>query len=269
MPRVVRKHNFTDDSFLIEVEMPSIAQEAQPGHYVEVRVEAGETPLTLPLAGYDREKGTITVVHKALDPPSERLMILGEGDEVFHISGPLGAACKIDELGKVVLVAEDLGVASLYCRARTYKEKGSYTICVLGFETRAEIYWEAEFSALSDELYVCTQDGSYGVSGRITGPVRAVCDTHKDIERIIMIGQLAKMKSVAQVASSYDIPAFMSFDAIRQPVGSPDIFSAGVNPQETFAFAKAPEIDANEIDFDKLLAKQRALLRESEKSPAE
>lgn len=264
MPKVVRKQNFTNDNFLIELEIPSIARDAQPGHHVEVRVDAGETPLILPVAGYDREKGTITVVHKALDLPSEHLMMRQKGDEVFHIGGPLGAACKFTELGKIVLVSEDLGAASLYCRVRKYKESGSYVICVIGFETKDEVFWENEFSSICDELYVCTQDGSYGVSGRVTGPVRAVCEAHKDIERIIMIGQLAKMKRVAKVAADYDIPALMSFDAIRQPLGSPDIFDTGSNPQEVFAFAKAPEIDANEIDFDKLLAKHRALLKESE-----
>ncbi|MCK4773659.1 MAG: hypothetical protein KAT30_02695, partial [Candidatus Krumholzibacteria bacterium] len=98
----------------------------------------------------------------------------------------------------------------------------------------------------------------------IITPLRAVCEMHKDIERIVVIGQLAKMKKVAKVAADYDIPAVMSFDAIRQRIGGSDLFEMEDKAQEEFEFARAPEIDANEIDFEKLLARQRALLKESE-----
>jgi NAD(P)H-flavin reductase len=264
MFNIVSRRAITDEVFSMEIEMPAVAEKVEPGHHVDIRVNPDGPALTLPVSGYDREKGTITIVHRAQDLPSLQLSMLREGDALFQIRGPLGGSCTFGDVGKVVLAAEDMGVASLYLRAKEYKQRGAYTICVLGFETKNEIFWEEDFAKICDELYVCTRDGSYGVNGRIITPLRAVCEMHKDIERIVMIGQLVKMKKVAKVAADYDIPAMMSFDAIRQCVGGPDLFEAEDKAQEEFAFARAPEIDANEIDFEKLLARQRALLKESE-----
>lgn len=266
MFKIARKQPVADDVFLMEIEVPEIAALARPGHHVDIRVNPDGTALTLPVVGYDSEKGTISIVHKPQDLPSLRLSMLQEGDELFQVRGPLGGTCVFDDSAKVVLAAEDLGAASLYLRAREYRDRGAYVICVLGFETKESVFWEEEFAALSDELYVCTRDGSYGVAGRITNPLRAVCESHRDVERIVMIGQLAKMKKVAKVAADYDIPATMAFDAIRQPVGGPSIFDVDETSQEVFEFAKAAELDANEIDFEKLLARQRALFKESETS---
>ncbi len=264
MFKIVSKRAITDEVFSMEIEMPAVAEKVQPGHHVDIHVNTDGAALTLPVAGYDRQKGTITIVHKAQDLPSLQLSMLREGDAVFQIRGPLGRSCTFADIGKVVLAAEDLGAASLFLRAKEYKQHGAYTICVLGFETKNEIFWEKDFATICDELYVCTRDGSYGVNGRIITPLRAVCEMHKDIERIVMIGQLAKMKKVAKIAADYDIPAVMSFDAIRQRVGGPDLFETGDKAQKEFEFARAPEIDANEIDFEKLLARQRVLLKESE-----
>jgi hypothetical protein len=102
------------------------------------------------------------------------------------------------------------------------------------------------------------------VSGRITHPLRAVNESHRDIERIVMIGQLDRMKKVAKQAGDYDIPTVMAFDAIRQPLGEPNVFEVGDDAQEVFAFAKAPEVDANDIDFEQLLSRHREILKESE-----
>ena len=111
---------------------------------------------------------------------------------------------------------------------------------------------------MSDELYVVTEDGSYGVSGKITGPIRAICETHKDVERLVMIGRLKNMKRAAKIANDNDVATRMSFDAIRQPVGAASIFGAPDSAQEAFGFARAPELEANDIDFDKLIARERA-----------
>jgi NAD(P)H-flavin reductase len=263
MFKIIARQNITEEVFSMEIEVPAIAVQAQAGHHIDVHINPDGPAITLPVSGFDREKGTVKIVHKAQDLPSLQLSMLNEGDEVFQVRGPLGGACKFSDTGKVVLAAEDLGVASLFLRAKEYKSRGAYTICLLGFDSKESIFWEKEFAAICDELYICTRDNSYGVNGRITNPLRAVCETQKDIERIVMIGQLARMKKVAKLAGDYDIPTVMSFDAIRQPVGSPSVFEAPEDSPEVFRFAKAPEVDANDIDFEKLLARQRALRKDS------
>jgi ferredoxin--NADP+ reductase len=224
---------------------------------VDIHVNVDGPTVTLPIAGADAAAGTFTVVEQGRDLPSERLMVLGPGEEVFQVRGPLGSPCRFDTDGKVVLVGEDLGVASLLWRAHEYKRKGAYVIVILGFPARDRIFWHEEFAAVADELYVNTADGSFGVSGRITAVLQAVCETHKDVERLVMIAKLKHMKRGAKIASDNRIDARVSFDAIRYPAGSPGIFDAA--EEQAFAFARAPEIDADRVDFDRLLSRERAL----------
>lgn len=255
---IVRKQSFSEDTFLMEFTMPAIAAKARPGQYVDIHVNVDGPTVTLPIVAADAAAGTFTVVEQGRDLPSERLMVLGTGDEVFQMRGPLGSPCKFDADGKVVLVGEDLGVASLLWRARAYKEKGAYVIAILGFPSRDRVFWHDEFAGAADELYINTADGSFGVSGRITGVLQAVCETHRDIEQLVMIAKLKHMKRGAKIASDNKIDARVSFDAIRHPVGSPGIFDAA--EQESFTFARAPELDADRVDFDKLISRERALV---------
>jgi NAD(P)H-flavin reductase len=264
MFKITRKHNLTDHVFRMDIEAPAVAEHTQPGHYIDIRVNPDHSALTLPVVDCDRNLGTVSVVHRAQDLPSVQFSMLVEGDEVFEVRGPLGSPCTFPDVGKVVLAAEDLGVASLFCRARTFRERGAYTICILGFENKSEVFWEDVFGAVSDELYVCTRDGSYGVNGGIAIPMRAVCETYGDVERVVAMASLAQMRKAAKIAAEYDIPAVVSFDAIRPPIGSPGIFDVPDWSQEAFEFAKAPEIDAGDVDFEKLLAKEKAFFRISE-----
>jgi len=254
---ITRKQSFNEDTFLMEISMPDIAGKARPGQYVDIHVNVDGPVVTLPIVATDPAAGTFTVVEQGRDLPTERLMVLAQGDELFQVRGPLGSPCKIDADGKVVLVGEDLGVASLLWRARAFKESGAHVIAILGFPSREHVFWHEEFAAVSDELYINTADGSFGVSGRITGVLQAVCETHKDIEQLVMIAKLKHMKRGAKIASDNRIDAKISFDAIRHPAGSPSIFDA--SEQEAFNFARAPEIDVDRVDFDRLISRERAL----------
>jgi ferredoxin--NADP+ reductase len=264
---ITRKQSFNEDTFLLEFRLPAIAEKALPGQYVDIHMNVDGDTFTLPIATVDREAGTFAVVEQARDLPSERLMLLAEGEEVFQIRGPLGGPCRIDSDGKVVLVAEDLGVASLLWRARAFKENGAHVIVVLGFASKDRIFWKDEFAAVADELYIATDDGSFGISGRVTGVLQALCETHKDIDRIGLIANLKHMKRGAKIASDFGIDATVSFDAIRFPVGAPTIFEHADNAQEAFAFARAADLDADAVDFEKLVARERALSKDTSDDP--
>ncbi len=254
---ITRKQSFNADTFLMDFSLPAVAAAARPGQYVDIHVNVDGPTVTLPIAGADPEAGTFTVVEQGRDLPTEQLMVLNLGDEVFQIRGPLGSPCTFDADGKVVLMGEDLGVASLLWRAREFKARGAHVVTILGFASRDRVFWHDEFAQASDELYINTADGSFGVSGRITGVLQAVCETHKDIERLVMIARLKHMKRGAKIASDNKIDTRVNFDAVRYPVGSPGIFDA--TEQNAFAFARAPELDADHVDFDKLLSRERAL----------
>ena len=260
---ITRKQSFNADTFLLEFRLPHIAERAMPGQYADIHMNVDGPTFTLPIAAVDREAGTFAVIEHARDLPTEQLMLLNEGEEVFQIRGPLGSSSRIDADGKVVLLAEDLGVASLLWRAKAFKEHGAHVIVVLGFASRDRVFWKDEFAAVANELYVATEDGSFGVSGRVTGVLQALCETHKDIERICLVASLKHMKRGAKIASDFGIDATVSFDAIRFPAGTPTIFEHADGTQEAFAFSRAAELDADAVDFEKLLARERAIAKDA------
>jgi ferredoxin--NADP+ reductase len=263
MFRITRKQSFNDDTFLLEFELPAVAQRARPGHYVDIHMNPDARPLTLPVVAADPEEGTFAVVEQGRDLPTQQLMVLSEGEEAFQIRGPLGTACDFDADGKVVLMGEDLGVASLLWRAREHRKAGAYVIVILGFASKDRVFWQNEFGEVANELYIATVDGSFGITGRVTGALQAVCETHKDVERIVMIARLKTMKRAAKIAADFGIDARVNFDAVRFPAGSPGVFDHADGSEQAFRFARAAELNAEDIDFDKLLAREKALVDES------
>ncbi len=259
MFNIVGKRTFNADIFSLEFYMPAIAQNARSGHYVDIHMNLDTTALTLPVAATDVEKGTFTIVQRAHDLASEQLNMLNEGDEVFQIRGPLGSAGEFPQRNKALLIAQDIGVASLRSRAAEFQKKGTHTICVLGFATKDDVFWQDELSAVCDELYVATEDGSFGLNGKVTGPIKAICETHKDVDQMLIITDLKPMKRAAKIASDYNISASVCFDAVPQPTNGENVFEIEGQSQETFEFGRAAKIDADAVDFDKLIARQKAL----------
>ena len=262
MFQITRKQSFNNDTFLLEFELAAVAQRAQPGQYVDIHLNPDATPITVPVTGVDAIAGTFTIVEQGRDLPTEQLMVLNPGEEAFQIRGPLGAACDFDADGKVVLMGEDLGVASILWRAQQHRAAGAYVIVILGFASRDRVFWQDEFSEVANELYVSTVDGSFGITGRVTGALQAVCETHKDVERLVMIARLKTMKRGAKIAADFGIEARVNFDAVRHPAGSPGLFERSDRAQDVFAFARAAELNAEDVDFDKLLAREKALADE-------
>jgi ferredoxin--NADP+ reductase len=263
MFKITRKQAFTEDTFLLEFDLRAIAENARPGQYADIHLNPDARPITVPIVGTDPGAGTFSIVEQGRDLPTEQLMVLAPGEEVFQVRGPLGAACDFDTDGKVVLMGEDLGVASLLWRAREHRAAGAYVIVILGFATRDRIFWQDEFGEVASELYIATTDGSFGITGRVTGALQAVCETHKDIDRIVMIARLKTMKRGAKIAADFAIDARVNFDALRFPAGSPGVFEHADNAENVFRFARAAELNAEDVDFDRLIAREKALADEN------
>jgi ferredoxin--NADP+ reductase len=263
MFKITRKQSFNDDTFLLEFELRAIAERAKPGQYADIHLNPDTRPITVPITDADAEAGTFSIVEQGRDLPTEQLMVLTPGEEVFQIRGPLGASCDFDTDGKVVLVGEDIGVASLLWRAQKHRAAGAYVIVILGFASKDRIFWQNEFGEVANELYIATTDGSFGITGRATGALQAVCETHKDIDRIIMIARLKTMKRGAKMAADFAIDARVNFDALRFPAGSPGVFDPSNDAQEAFRFARAAELNAEDVDFDRLIAREKALADEN------
>jgi ferredoxin--NADP+ reductase len=131
MFKITRKQSLCDDIFLLEFELAAVAERARPGQYVDIHLHPDARPITVPVTDADVDAGTFSIVEQGRDLPTEQLMVLSPGEEVFQIRGPLGSACEFNVDGKVVLMGEDLGVGSLLWRAREHRAAGAYVIVIL------------------------------------------------------------------------------------------------------------------------------------------
>ena len=169
MYTIVRHQVFSDVTFLWEVSAPDVARAAQPGHFVMLRLHEGSERIPLTVADFDRKKGTITMVIQALGKTTREMMAdYKAGDTFMDFVGPLGLPQHVSKIGHVVLVGGGLGVAPVYPQLRAFKEAGNRTTGVIGFRTKDLVFWEDKFRAFSDDLVVCTDDGSYCKPGFVT-----------------------------------------------------------------------------------------------------
>ena len=238
MSKVVSQQKLTERRTAYVIEAPDIAASAGAGQLVLARM--GDQVLFTPhaITDWEPEKGTITIVSRAA--PDEAAV---------EVRGPVGQTSTVEGAGKVLCVGEDLGVAALLPRLRELKEKGCYTIVIAAYPSKDEIYWRDRIEPYCDELYVVTEDGSFGVKGPARQTVKAVCENVTDIDRAVMIAPLTVMKKCSEVTRNYEIPTLISLGAVVE--GEDQLVSPDRAP-ERFDWHGAADLDAQQVDFDRL-----------------
>jgi ferredoxin--NADP+ reductase len=234
----------------LDILAPDIAGGAEAGQIVLTRLDHDSPWLPKPLSDVDREKGLITFLSRDESRPREA---------EIEISGPFGHSRIADRAGKVLFVAEGLGISAIAPLLRKAKEKGSYTMVIAGFSSKNDVYWMQRLNESSDELYVVTEDGSYGIKGPLRQTLRAVCEQIADIERVHAAGSLKLLKATADVTRSFGIPATVSLATVyddADPFSNGDGQDASTLPAiEGVDWEQSTELDAHEIDFDALARK--------------
>lgn len=259
MYQIVNHETFSETTFLWEVFAPDVAQAAQPGQFVMLRLHEHGERIPLTIADFDRRRGTVTLVIQALGRSTrEMLENYGRGDWFLDFVGPLGVPSHVDEPGHVVLVGGGLGVAPIYPQARAFKQAGRRVTSIIGFRSKDLVFWEERFREISDEVIVCTDDGSYGRAGLVTAAVADVIGRDPQPARVIAIGPLPMMRAVAEVTRPSAVPTVVSLNAIMVDgtgmCGSCRVSIAG---EVRFACVDGPDFDAHAVDFDELAVRQR------------
>jgi glutamate synthase (NADPH/NADH) small chain len=263
MYKIVRVERFSDVTFLHEIEAPDVAKVALPGHFIMVRIDDTGERIPLTVADFDRKKGTVTVVVQAVGKTTRQMMALNEGEYMLDFIGPLGLESPIEEVGKAVFIGGGLGVAPVFPQLRAYKEKGAYTISIIGFRSKELMFWEDKFKKYSDEFYVATDDGSYGIKGLVTVPLKAICENNTDIDKAIAIGPLVMMKACCEVTKPYEIPTIVSLNSIMvDGTGMCGSCRVTVNEAMKFACVEGPDFDGHKVNFPELMLRQKRFERE-------
>ena len=249
---------------LFEIEAPLVARHAQAGQFVIFRLdEQGErTPVSV--AGYDREKGTVTVMVQAAGRTTRMLHTVEEGDYISDFVGPLGKATEMDGLKKVCVVGGGVGCAIAYPIAKEMHEKGIDVTFIAGFRSKDIVILEDEMKAASNKSIICTDDGSYGIKGFTTALLQQEIDANiaegrPQFDRVIAIGPDIMMKFLAEVTRPYGIKTIISLDPIMvDGTGMCGGCRLSVGGKTKFACVDGPDFDGHEVDFDEAMSRARS-----------
>lgn len=255
--RIVAREDFSDVTYLLEVAHPMLARAAKPGQFVIVMEHEHGERIPLTIADFDRVKGTITLVIQAVGKTTREMQQnCRVGSTLYAVVGPMGIPSHIGAAKKVVCVGGGLGVAPIYPQARAYKESGAHVIGVIGFRNRNLIFWQDKFSAVCDELIVCTDDGSAGLKGLVTEGIKQAIARHKGIDEVVAIGPPIMMKGCAEATRTHRIKTVVSLNPVMvDGTGMCGGCRVKIGDQVKFACVDGPDFDGHQVDFDDLMAR--------------
>jgi ferredoxin--NADP+ reductase len=238
----------------IVVRAPRIAKRHQPGHFVIVRVrEDGERiPLTVALA--DKEAETIILVVQAVGVTTEILCGLEAGDSILDVAGPLGRATDIESFGHVVLVGGGVGTAVILPQAQALKDAGNQVTAVIGGRSQPYVILEDELAKYCDRVLPCTDDGSYGYHGFVTGKLQELIDSpDTTVDAVITAGPVPMMRAISEVTRPHSIKTIASLNPVMvDGTGMCGGCRVTVGGEQKFACVDGPEFDAHKVDFAEL-----------------
>ena len=257
---------------LFEIEAPLVAKHAQAGQFVIFRLDEQGERVPVSVAGWDREKGTVTVMVQAAGRTTKMLHTVEEGDYISDFVGPLGKATEIEGLDKVCVVGGGVGCAIAYPIAKVMHEAGIEVTFIAGFRSADIVILKDELAAVSDKLIICTDDGSYGEKGFTTQYLQQEIDANIDqgkpqFDRVVAIGPDIMMKFLADVTRPYGISTIISLDPIMvDGTGMCGGCRVTVGGKTKFACVDGPDFDAHQVDFDSLLKRSAFYKDEQEKA---
>ncbi len=275
MYKVVTKRFLNDAKTicLFEIEAPYIARHARAGQFVIFRLDEQGERVPVSVAGYDRKKGTVTVMVQAAGRTTKMLHTVEQGDYITDIAGPLGKATETEGLKKVCVVGGGVGCAIAYPIAKEMHELGIEVTFIAGFRSKDIVILKDELKEVSDKLIICTDDGSYGRKGFTTLFLKQEIEANIDwkrpqFDRVIAIGPDIMMKFLADVTRPYGISTIISLDPIMvDGTGMCGCCRVIVGGETKFACVDGPDFDAHQVDFDSLI-KRAAFYKEEQDEAA-
>jgi NAD(P)H-flavin reductase len=254
---IVRREDYSDVTYMLEIRHPTMAKAAKAGQFVIVMEHEHGERIPLTLADFDPEAGTITLVIQAVGKTTREMQqSCRAGTMLFAVVGPMGIPSHIGAAKKVLCVGGGLGVAPVFPQARAYARAGAHVIGVVGFRNKSVMFWEDRFRAVCDELIVCTDDGSAGIKGLVTKGMEQALAAHPDIDEVIAIGPPIMMKACAEVTRPRNIKTMVSLNPVMvDGTGMCGGCRVKIGEGIKFACVDGPDFDAHQVDFDDLMAR--------------
>ena len=262
MYKVLRRKQLNSTVTQLEIEAPLVARKAQPGQFIILRVDEDGERIPLTVAGTNPEEGSVKIIFQIVGGTTERLNHKFEGDSIADFVGPLGCATETEGIKNVCIVGGGVGCAIALPVAQKFHALGANVTSIIGFRSKDIVILEDEFKACSDEMYMMTDDGSYGRHGNVTVPLKEMLDAGRKFDEIITIGPLIMMKFVVLTAKPSGIPCVVSMNPIMidgtgMCGGCRLTLNRDGKKVTKFACVDGPEFNGYEIDFDEAMSRSR------------
>ncbi|HHX51704.1 MAG TPA: sulfide/dihydroorotate dehydrogenase-like FAD/NAD-binding protein [Clostridia bacterium] len=249
---------------LMDIKAPDVARKVQAGQFIILRTNEYGERIPLTVADFDREKGLITIIFQEVGYSTQELGKMEEGQFLLDFVGPLGRPTEIQKFGTVVCVGGGVGIAPVYPIARALKKAGNKVISIIGARSKELLILEEEMKAVSGELLVATDDGTYGHHGFVTDLLKEILD-QGEIHRIWGIGPVMMMKAVAETTRATKITTLVSMNPIMvDGTGMCGACRLSVGDETKFACVDGPEFDGHLVDWE-LAIRRSAIFKEEEK----
>ncbi len=241
----------------IEVLSPDIARKAEPGQFIALMVSDKGERIPLTIVDANKDAGSITLIYQELGFTTQLLGQMKEGDSLYSLVGPLGHATDIRNYGKVILVGGGVGIAEIYPVARALKAAGNFITSILGARTKSLLILENELKAVSDNLLIATDDGSYGRKAFTTDILDDELQKQK-YGLVYSVGPIPMMKRSAAVSAKYGVKTIVSLNAIMvDATGMCGCCRVTIGGKTLFSCVDGPEFDAQQVDWDELVKRNR------------
>ena len=259
MYKIIDKRRLNETVTLMVIDAPFVAKKAKAGQFIILRTDEHGERMPLTIADFDRDKGTVTIIFQIVGNTTMKLNALEIGDEILDFAGPLGNPTELDGVKKACIIGGGVGCAIAYPAVKALKEMGAEVDAITGFRNKDIVILEDEFKAVSDNLYVTTDDGSYGEKGLVTEKLRSLVESGKKYDFVMAIGPIAMMKFVSVTTKELGIKTIVSLNPIMiDGTGMCGGCRVRVNGEVKFACVDGPDFDGHEVDFDELMNRNSA-----------
>lgn len=264
---IVKKRVLNETVTLMEIEAPLVARKALPGQFIIFRIDEEGERIPLTIAGYDREKGTVTIIFQKVGYTTMKLDTLNEGDALLDFVGPLGEPSHTEGVKRAAVIGGGLGVAIAYPQAKALHEAGCEVDLIVGFRNEHLIILKDELAAACTDLTIMTDDGSNGNKGFVTQALQAKLDAGKAYDEVIAIGPLPMMKAVCDLTKPKDIKTIVSMNPIMiDGTGMCGGCRVTVGGVAKFACVDGPDFDGHQVDWAEAISRSRMFRPEEQRA---
>jgi len=255
---ITHKKNLTQSVSMFKVKAPWIVKHAKPGQFVMLRIDQNGERIPLTIAESNQQDETITLIVQSAGATTKKLLELKTGDSILDLAGPLGKPSKVTGFKKVCVIGGGVGCAIAYPIAKALRQENTIVHTIIGFRNKELVFLEDEFKAVSNHLYLVTDDGSIGRKGFVTDILKELLLKGETYDEVIAIGPLIMMKMVSEMTKPYHIKTIVSMNPIMvDGTGMCGGCRVSVNHEMKFACVDGPEFDGHSIDFDEAIQRNK------------